>query len=71
MTKLKIRNIVGGDQEWACIELIGETECKNGLKWYNEEVMMVRFDEEGVVVQMRVYVDSALVIKCIEENEAT
>lgn len=70
MIKLEIRNVVGGgDQEWACIEVLGKAECRNGLPFDNEEVMMVRFNEEGVIVQMRVYVDSALVTRAVEENE--
>lgn len=68
--KMKIQNVVGGgEQEWACIELTAEAECNNGLPFYNKEVMMVRFDEEGMIVQMRVYVDGALVSKMLEENE--
>ncbi|QDS71942.1 hypothetical protein FKW77_000807 [Venturia effusa] len=70
MINLMIRNVVGGgEQEWACIEIQGTAECKNGLPFENEEVMMVRFDEKGVIVQMRVYVDSALVTRAVEENE--
>lgn len=70
--RLRIRNVIGGgDQHTACIEFIAEAECKNGLLFLMDEVMIVTFDEEGVVVKMRVYVDGALINKALEENEKT
>jgi hypothetical protein len=37
--------------------------------YITKEVMMVRFDEEGMVALMRVLVDSKSVIRAVEENE--
>ncbi|KAE9987420.1 hypothetical protein EG328_002776 [Venturia inaequalis] len=71
LAKINIRNVVGGgEQEQACIELTAQAECKNGRPFLNKEVMMVRFDERGMIVQMGVYIDAALTGKALEENES-
>lgn len=40
-----------------------------GLKFENTYAWVVRFDEEGKVVQVRAYLDSTLVKQGLEENE--
>lgn len=40
-----------------------------GLPFENTYAWIVRFDEEGKVVQVRAYLDSTLVKQSIEENE--
>jgi len=68
--RLKVRNVLGGvDQEWAAVELIAEAECKNGLNFDNTYCWVMRFDEEGKVVQVRAYLDSTIVKQALEENE--
>ncbi|KAF2084505.1 hypothetical protein K490DRAFT_59482 [Saccharata proteae CBS 121410] len=68
--KLKVRNVIGGgDEPWAVVELIADAVCKNDLKFENTYAWVMRFDEEGMVVQVRAYLDSTLVKQAIEENE--
>ena len=51
------------------MELIANAECKNGLDFDNTYAWVLRFNEEGKVVQVRAYLDSALVQQAIVENE--
>ncbi|KAF2804174.1 uncharacterized protein BDZ99DRAFT_467546 [Mytilinidion resinicola] len=68
--KLKVRNVIGGgEQAWAVVELVADAECKNGMPFENTYAWCVRFDEEGMVVQVRAYLDSAMVKQAVEENE--
>ncbi|KAI7553116.1 hypothetical protein KC331_g1451 [Hortaea werneckii] len=77
---LQVINVVGGgrDQDWALVELKADAVCKNGVT--DEELQMVgmpypqryawvmRFDENGTIVQVRAYLDSALVQKAVDSN---
>ncbi|RMY50831.1 hypothetical protein D0865_06684 [Hortaea werneckii] len=74
----------GRDQDWALVELKADAVCKNGLRGWvgvtDEELQMVgmpypqryawvmRFDENGTIVQVRAYLDSALVQKAVDSN---
>lgn len=68
---LKVRNIIGGnpDAPWSTVELVAEATCKNGFKFDNTYAWCVRFNEEGVIVQVRAYMDSWMVKQAVEENE--
>ena len=41
-----------------------------GLKFDNTYAWCVRFDEDGIIVEVRAYLDSWMVKQAIEENEA-
>lgn len=70
--KMRIRNVIGGgDHEWAVVELIAQAECKNGLNYEQMYAWVVRFSPkpDAKVIQVRAYLDSALVKQAVEENE--
>ena len=41
-----------------------------GLKFDNTYAWCMRFDEDGIIVEVRAYLDSWMVKQAIEENEA-
>jgi ketosteroid isomerase-like protein len=65
--KLLVRNIIASG-EWVVVEMVSKAECKNGLNFDNTYAWVCRF-EGGVIVQVRAYLDSAIVKQAIEENE--
>ncbi|KAI6865124.1 hypothetical protein KC338_g5185 [Hortaea werneckii] len=67
---LKVVNVVGGgrDQDWALVELEANAVCKNGMPYPQRYAWVMRFDERGIIVQVRAYLDSALVQKAVESN---
>jgi len=68
--QLKVINIVGGGEgeEWATLELEANATCKNGMPYPQRYSWVMRFDETGTIVQVRAYLDSALVQKAIDAN---
>ncbi|EME49837.1 hypothetical protein DOTSEDRAFT_20246 [Dothistroma septosporum NZE10] len=66
--KLKVVNVVGGGDEWATLELEANATCKNGMAYPQRYAWVLRFDEDGTVVQARAYLDSALVQKAVDGN---
>ena len=61
----KVQNVlVSGD--WATVELRGRGVTKGGLEYDHEVCWIVRY-EEAVIVEARVYMDSALLEKIIAE----
>jgi len=67
--QLRVKNVVGGgDQPWAVLELEADATCKNGMEYAQRYAWVLRFDEEGIVVQARAYLDSALVQKAVDSN---
>lgn len=68
--KLQVRNVVGGgDQEWACVELFADAVCKDGMEYPQRYSWVMRFDDRGMIVQVRAYLDSALVQKALDRNK--
>ncbi|KAI7366767.1 hypothetical protein KC354_g3918 [Hortaea werneckii] len=69
---LKVVNVVGGgsgrDQDWAVVELEASAVCKNGMPYPQRYAWVMRFDENGIIVQDRAYLDSALVQKAVDSN---
>ena len=57
--------LVSGD--WAVVELEAHAVAKSGLKFDNKYCWVMRFAQEKVV-QVRAYLDSALVQRVIDEN---
>jgi len=66
---LNIKNVVGGeDQEWAAVEMTADSVCKNGMIYDQTYAWIVRFNEQGLIVQTRAYVDTQLVKDVFESN---
>jgi len=67
---LKIKNIIGGgeSEEWCTVEMENEGKCKNGMDYNQRYSWNVRW-EGNVIVEVRAYVDTALVRDVIEGNE--
>jgi ketosteroid isomerase-like protein len=64
--QLHIKNvIVQGDQ--AVIELHSLATAKNGMRFDNRYCWVVAF-QDGLIVQVRAYLDSALVARLFKEN---
>ena len=57
--------LVSGD--WAVVELHPKATAENGLKFDNRYCWLCRF-ENGTIVEVRAYLDSALVARLFEEN---
>jgi uncharacterized protein len=57
--------LVSGD--WAVVELRSDATAKNGLRFDNRYCWICRF-VNGTVVEVRAYLDSALVARLFEEN---
>ncbi len=66
---LQVNNIiVQGDN--AVVEMISLATALNGMPFNNTYCWIVKFENE-IIVEVRAYVDSALVQKVINENEKT
>ena len=57
--------LVSGD--WAIVELRSEATAKNGLRFDNRYCWVCRFENE-TIVEVRAYLDSALVARLFVEN---
>ena len=57
--------LVSGD--WAVVELHSDATAKNGLRFDNRYCWVCRF-VNGTIVEVRAYLDSALVARLFEEN---
>jgi ketosteroid isomerase-like protein len=53
--------------DWAVVELHSLATAKNGLKFDNRYCWVCRFDRDKIV-EVRAYLDSALVARLFEEN---
>ncbi|QIX01344.1 hypothetical protein AMS68_006861 [Peltaster fructicola] len=68
--KLALRNVIGGgDQPWATAELVTNAVCKNDFHFDNCYAWVVRYNEQGIIVEVRAYLDSWMVNQAIVENE--
>jgi ketosteroid isomerase-like protein len=56
------------DGDWAAVELKANATAKNGIDFANEYCWVCRFEGDKIV-QVRAYLDSALVKRVIDENE--
>ena len=64
--KLHVTNLItSGD--WAVVELQSMATAKNGLRFDNRYCWVVRF-ANGKIVEVRAYLDSALVQRLFDEN---
>ena len=65
-TQLHVEHaLVSGD--WAVVELRSDATAKNGLRFDNRYCWVCRFIN-GTVVEVRAYLDSALVARLFDEN---
>ncbi len=64
---LKVKNIIVQDNN-AVVELESESTAKNGMLFNNTYCWVCRFDND-LIIEVRAYVDSALVERVIQENE--
>ncbi len=64
---LTVNNIIVQD-DYAVVELESSSTAKNGLLFNNTYCWVCRFDND-LIVEVRAYVDSALVERIIQENE--
>lgn len=69
--KLKVHNIIGGGagEEWCTVEMKNEGKSKSGMDYNQTYGWCVKWNEEGKIVQVRAYLDSALLRDVIEANE--
>ncbi|RFU29086.1 hypothetical protein B7463_g7217, partial [Scytalidium lignicola] len=68
--KFKVRSlIIGGENgEWSTLEIQAHGRTKNGKEFDHEYVLVMKWSEEGKVVLVRDYLDSALLNRIFEEN---
>ncbi|RQM07620.1 hypothetical protein DH86_00002082, partial [Scytalidium sp. 3C] len=69
--KFKVRNILfaGGTVEWTTAELQSNGRTKNGKDFVHNFVLILRWNDQSQVVEVRDYLDSALLKQIFEENE--
>src|SRR5262245_37039742 len=65
-TQLHVQHVLISD-DWAVAELQSEATAKNGLRFDNRCCWVCRF-ANGMIVEVRAYLDSALVARLFEEN---
>ena len=66
-TQLHVENVLT-DGDWAVVELRSHATAMNGMRFDNRYCWVMRFANE-VIVEVRAYLDSALVQELIDENE--
>ena len=65
-TQLRVQTVLI-DGNWAVVELRSHATATNGMRFDNRYCWLVRFEDERIV-EVRAYLDSALVQKLIDEN---
>ena len=65
-TQLHVTNILISD-DWAIVELASLATAKNGLRFDNKYCWITRW-QEGKIVLVRAYLDSAMVQRLFDEN---
>jgi len=66
-TQLRVENVLT-ENDWAVVELRSHAVAKSGMRFDNRYCWVMRFKDE-MIVEVRAYLDSALVQKLINENE--
>jgi uncharacterized protein len=64
--ELHVQHVIIAD-EWAVIELRSDATAKNGLRFDNRYCWVCRFAGD-TIVEVRAYLDSALVARLFDEN---
>ena len=66
---LRITQVIVDDSNRACVELSAEgSKQKNGKPFNNHYAWVVRYNDEGVIDEVRAYLDGHLVNEAINEN---
>jgi len=65
-TQLRVQHVFT-DGKWAIVELRSMATAKSGMRFDNRYCWVMRF-EDAVIVEVRAYLDSALVQKLFDEN---
>jgi hypothetical protein len=65
--RLQVTSVLAAG-DWASVELHGDAPAKNGMPFDNRYCWVCRF-ERGSIVEVRAYLDSALVQRLVDENE--
>jgi ketosteroid isomerase-like protein len=65
-TQLHVQSVLT-DGDWAVVELRSHAIAKSGMQFDNRYYWVIRFEDE-MIVEVRAYLDSALVQKLIDEN---
>ncbi len=68
-TQLHVQNVLT-DGDWAVVELRSYAFAKNGMRFDNRYCWVVRFNDT-MIVEVRAYLDSALVQQLIDANETS
>ena len=68
-TQLHVQNVLT-DGDWAVVELRSHAFAKSGMRFDNRYCWVVRFNDT-MIVEVRAYLDSALVQQLIDENETS
>ena len=55
------------DGWWAVVELVGESTTKTGKEYNNEYAWLTRFNDDGVIVELRSYFDTVMSDKVLED----
>ena len=63
-----VQVIVDPTTKAACVELRSESTQKSGKPFNNRYAWVVRYNDDGVIDQVRAYLDGHLVNQAIEEN---
>jgi len=66
-TQLHVESVLT-DGDWAVVELRSHATAMNGMRFDNRYCWVMRF-ANAVIVEVRAYLDSALVQELIDENE--
>lgn len=69
--RMKTTNVVGGgESDWATIEMEAiDAKCKNGMIYDMRYCWVVRFGHNGMIEQVRAYLDTDLLARAIEQNK--
>ena len=66
-TQLHVQSVLT-DGDWAVVELRSHATARNGMRFDNQYCWVIRFEGE-TIVEVRAYLDSALVQQLIDEND--
>ena len=51
--QFRVRNVCGGgEQDWACVELMADSVAKNGMEYAQRYSWVMRFDEQRTIVEV-------------------
>lgn len=64
-----VDNVVGGgEQSQAVVEMHADSECRNGLKYDMTYCWVLTFDDNGMIIKVRAYIDTDLLSRAVAQN---